>query len=351
MKRRLNIAVAAALAAGGFSWATVPAWAEDAAQKAGQAADNAADTARNAADTTADAARDAADNTADATRDATQAASDSVAAPAAKPTFPAGIKLKESAGDEDRTGILKTIDNATQAAFTKDGFNDLVERLVDQDRNRLGKDGYTDKSFDDLNAKAEAFQKAWKAKYGSNFKIKGSDSLASVTTICGEIEDPAAVASAWPVAAVVEGAGEAVPAAAKDAAAVPGTTEQNIDSNVEKGRDVAIAAVPASHGLPAINVSLIQEAGGYRIDLPNTLTAQQLHDSLLNQITHVTDMQAQWPADQKDAEAAVAHHVLLGIYGVDIDKAAASASPDAAGTDTGAGAADPKTTSGLGADK
>jgi hypothetical protein len=230
-------------------------------------------------------------------------------------TFPAGIELKKDAAKDDHDAILKPIGTATEATLTKDGFNDVVERLVDQDRNRIGKEGATDKkqNYQDLNAKVAALNDAWKAKYGEKFDLSRSKAFAGVATIAGEIKDPQAVATAWPVPAFSPAAGEAVEAAAKQ----PGQTEVNKDSNLEKGRDVAIATIPASHDLPALHVSLILEAVGWKIDIPNPVSGQQLHDNLLKHVDHILSMQNQWPVDKDSASMMAAHHILMGVVGVD----------------------------------
>jgi len=230
-------------------------------------------------------------------------------------TFPPGIELKKDASKDDHNAILKPIGTATEAALTKNGFNDVVERLVDQDRNRIGKEGATDKkqNYDDLNAKVDQLNSAWKAKYGEKFDLSRNKAFANVATIAGEIKDPQAVANAWPVPAFSPAAGEAVEAAAKQ----PGQTEANKDSNLEKGRDVAIATIPASHDLPALHISLIQELGGWKIDVPNNISGQQLHDNLLKHVDHVLSMQNQWPVDKDSASLMAAHHILMGIVGVD----------------------------------
>jgi hypothetical protein len=231
-------------------------------------------------------------------------------------SLPAGVQPKKDAGKEDHDGILKPIATATEAALTKDGFDDVIERLVDQDRNRLGKEGATKQKYDDLNAKAVALRNEFKQKYGRDFDVSRKDALTHVATICGDIQDPQQVASAWPVPAVIAAPGEAVQAAAQQ----PGTPADK-DSNIEKGRDVAIATIPASHGLPAVHVSLMQEAGGWKIDLPNNTTGQQLHDNLMKQFTELGDTLAKWPADPDAAELMFTHHVMLGLYGADIQPA------------------------------
>lgn len=230
-------------------------------------------------------------------------------------SLPAGVQAKKDAGKEDRDGILKPIATATEAALTKDGFDDVIERLVDQDRNRLGKEGAGKQKYDDLNKAAQTLRDEFKKKYGRDFDVGRAEALTHVATLCGEIQDPQQVASAWPVQAVVAAPGEALQAAAQQ----PGGTPADKDSNIEKGRDVAIATIPASHGLPAVHVSLIQEATGWKIDLPNSVTGQQLHDNLLKHMDMINDMQAKWPADANAAELAFTHHIMLGLYGADAE--------------------------------
>ena len=290
MNRMLSITLAAALATSGLTLGvSQPASADEDAAKSGQSDQAAQDQ---------------------------QTQSESAKATA---SFPAGIKADDDP-EEDRPELFNTIDGITEAALAKDGFDDLVERLVDQDRNRIGENNFAGQKFDDLNAKVDALRSAWKTKYGGNFEVEGQQAFAKLTTLVGRIDDPKAVASAWPVPAVSPDASspaaDAVPAGAKE---TTGNEDPNLNSNVEKGRGVAIATLPASHGLPALNVSLINELQGWRIDVPNTLSGQQLHDSLLKHLDHLSDVQAQWPADKNEASRMVAHHVLLAAYGVDVE--------------------------------
>ena len=274
----------------------------------------------------------AADEDAAAAADQKQESSDAAVAAPAAPAFPPGVKVDDDP-EEERADLFKTFAAATEAALVKDGFDDFVERLVDQDRNRLGADGFTERKFDDLNAAAAALRAAWKEKYGGDDEVDVDEKAAftKLAAVVGKIDDPQALAGAWPVAPVTDDPGapgaEPVPAAAKETA---GNEDPDLNSNIEKGRGVAIATLPASHGLPALNVSLIHELPGWRIDVPNALTGQQLHDSLLKHLTHLTGAQTQWPADKNEAALLVAHHVLLGAYGVDLEPAGDAADGAAA---------------------
>jgi len=230
-------------------------------------------------------------------------------APAAA-ALPAGVKAKDA--KDDNEDVYDTFESLTRAAVMKGGFDDFVERLVDQDRNRIG--NFAEKDFAELDAKVTQIRKAWADKYGGEFEVDDDD-FKSVALLRGEIEDSKRVASSWPVAAVTDASGEAVQAAATEAKT--SNDDPNLNSNIEKGREVAIATFPSSHGLPPLHVSLIKELQGYRVDAPNTVTGQQLHDNLLKHLTVVADATAHWPADKKDAGLMLTHHVLMAVYGVD----------------------------------
>lgn len=86
---------------------------------------------------------------------------------------------------------------------------------------------------------------------------------------------------------------------------------------LENGRNVAIASVAASHGLPGINVSLVHEpVDDWRIDIPDNITGQQLHDNVKAALTSIGDNVASWPADANEAYRMVAHRLLLAAYNV-----------------------------------
>jgi len=289
MKRHLTVTLAALVVGGGFALLSGPATrAEDKPDQSAKAADQSDQSARSAG---------AADKP-------------------ARVTFPAGVKLKDDPNKADHGAILKPLATLTEAVLTKNGFDDALERLVDQDRNRIGKEGAAERKYDDLNGRVDSLRKAWKAKYGKDFKIDTDKAFAQVATLAGEVENPQAVAGGWPVPPVSPAAGEAVTAGAKQS----GGTNANADSNIEKGRDIAIATFPEARAgkQPALNVSLIQELGGWRIDVPNTTTGQQLHDNLLKHLNHLADMQSQWPVEPEVAELVFARHVLMAVYGVDL---------------------------------
>ena len=337
MQTKTTLALAASLAVTGLTFGGVAdARAQQAndpqvqkAREAEQAADRAAERAERVeerTDRTAERAEDRAEARQEAKEDARERAAearedarDAAQVRQAAVKFPAGIKAAPDANDVG--DVRNTLDSITKAALTEDGFDDLVERLVDQDRNRIGQNDFTDQKFADLNAKAAQLRQAYRAKYGADFTIAPEKAFSMVPVVQGEIDDPKVVAGNWPIkAAMTAGGGAAAPAAGEAqtaGAAQAGKSEAGLDSNVEAGRNVAVATFPKSHGLPALNVSLMKELGGYRVDVPNTVTGQQLKDNLSKHLDHLIQGADQWPKEAWQAQTAIAHHILAGVYGVE----------------------------------
>jgi hypothetical protein len=234
--------------------------------------------------------------------------------------FPPGVQAKEADDVEDVQDLLGT---AAEAALTKDGFDDLVERLNDQDRNRLG-EGMKGMKYDDINAKVAAINEAWKAKYDDDFEVEHKDALVALVVIQGEVQDPKAViVGGWPVPARMidkvqtdDAARTAAAAAGDDGEGAPGQETAVEAANLEKGRELALATYPASHGLPGVTASLVGEAQGWRIDIPNTITAARLHENLVKRLDAIQQNQAKWPANENDASAMVVHQIILALYDV-----------------------------------
>jgi len=216
------------------------------------------------------------------------------------------------------------LSQVTNAALTKGGFNDLIERFNDADRNRLGtwaKDKNNKEKFDVLDGRIDQFRKDWKAKYGHDFKIVKDDVVFGnpmFTVAQGEIGKDAQLA------------GEKLPPAenvTKDNLNKPKDATGNTaaDRNLEHGRNVAYVTVAQSHGLPEVKVPLIHELpDSWRIDVPDSIDGAKLYNNVLLHLTMANEMKDKWPADENDAYRAVAHHVLMGVMGVD-EKAPAGA--------------------------
>jgi len=230
-------------------------------------------------------------------------------------------KTKDTAQDVktkwERGRVFTMLAQVTNASLTKGGFDDLVERFNDADRNRIGpwiKDKNNKEKLDILDGRIAQFQKDWKAKYHGNFKIHKDDVVFGnpiFTVTQGEIGKDAQLA------------GEKLPPAenvtkdnlgkAKDA-----TGNTAADRNLEKGRNVAYVTVTASHAMPELKVPLIHELPDFwKIDVPDSVDGQKLYDNVLKHLTMANDMKDKWPDDENDAYRMVSHHVLMAILDVD----------------------------------
>ena len=72
-----------------------------------------------------------------------------------------------------------------------------------------------------------------------------------------------------------------------------------------------------SAGVPTLDICEIRDFGGWKIDIPNNRTAQQIHDDLGKHLDMISDSST-WSADAKQARRDIARHVLMAIYGVEM---------------------------------
>jgi len=218
-------------------------------------------------------------------------------------------KTKDTAKDVktnwENGRIYTMLSQVTNAALTKGGFDDMVERFNDADRNRINpwiKDKNNKDKLDILDGRIAQFQKDWKAKYNENFKIHKDDVVfgnAMFIVAQGEIGKDAQLA------------GEKLPPAE------PKDSKPAADRNLDKGRNVAYVTVAASHGLPELKVPLIHELPDvWKIDVPDSVDGKKLYDNVLTHLTTANDMKDKWPSDVNDAYRMVSHHVLMGILDV-----------------------------------
>jgi hypothetical protein len=233
-----------------------------------------------------------------------------------KTTFvlPEGIQQK----DLSALGpIESSLTNIVEDALSKNGFDNLIGYLVDQDRLRL-KDK-KNMNVDDLNALADKINGTMKAKYGSAFKADKKTFDSFLTVLTGEVANPDQLVGKWPVDAGPQlknlGAnnGKMTPSDAEQAKKMFGGSV-----NLEKGRNVAIVVIPASHGMRGVTASMIHEATGWRFDIPNNIDADLLHENLRGALTALSE-KTDWPADFAEAQRAAAHSIIAALYNVDLN--------------------------------
>lgn len=211
---------------------------------------------------------------------------------------------RTTATNDDARSVRNLLANTTESAVAKDGFDNLIRRFVDADRNRIGKNDLTRADWDKLNGRIDKFRKDWKEKYNQDFDIDKEELVFNdqFRIVRGEI-------------------GEAQPAGARVDPTKPDTTPGaesdkvgGGDTNRDKGRDVAKVTFPASHGMPVVYIPLINELpANWKIDVPDEVDGRKLYDNLLTHITMADEHKDMWPADVNDAYRAISHHVFLAI--------------------------------------
>lgn len=242
----------------------------------------------------------------------TAAAADQNAANAPALALPPGVESKEA---KNQDAIRKAFGKVTQEAVTKNGFKGVTDQFVAYQRDRINGE-HKEKSDDQLNAVVDKIRGQWKDKYHHDFdmdKTERNKALASVVIIEGQITAPDQLASNWPVPQPAMSG-----TARDDRAQVAAGKIDLAQAKLEKGREVAVADIPPAMDLPEVRSSLLHEhLVGWKFEVPNTLTGQQLHDNLLKHLTMIADHPEQWPADADTAYGLVTHHVLMAIYNVD----------------------------------
>lgn len=249
---------------------------------------------------------------------------------AALPELPAGIAAKELNDQQDERSILASV---TNAAVTKGGFDDLIERLTTADRKRIG--DFAKQDFPQLDGRIEKLRADWQTKYGQALKLDEEFFRSFVMIREGEVVDQEQARTHWPVPATDRSPRDAALASS------PSSGDYLI-----KGRNVAIVHLPtvsvatempnrmvpapapgganrpappnaarAVNNASGLRVSLLHESiDDWRIDIPDAITGQQIYDALLSNLTRYDDNLKNWPADIKEASRQLSYEVLSAVY-------------------------------------
>lgn len=219
--------------------------------------------------------------------------------------------------------IHDVVAQVAEAGMTKSGLDDMVERFVDADRNRLGQNKDALKEDDQIKGRIAQIQKDWKAKYNQDFDIKDEDKVynMSFASIMEGEEGSAARtaagvdinANANPNTGTADVNVNNKTGVDKPAVNTNGNTPADTNRN-DPGRNVATLHINESHGLPALDVPMIHEAGGWKLDIPDSVDAQKLRDNLKAALTDIGDKKDQWAADVDDAYRFATHRVLLAVF-------------------------------------
>jgi hypothetical protein len=285
----------------------------------------------------------------------------------------------------DRDQINRTLAQCVKAAVQPNKFNDLVNCLAKADRDRIQAQK---PDTNQLDQSTKALGDAWKSKFGQDFDITDEKQpFAAFMIMNGESAEartagatmgPGASAGSTYGGTSSSGTGTSGASAgtssgtsnsgAGASAGISGTgagASAGISSNGTSGTSGAAGTsggaysgtsgqgqaqqasaqegqkahvmVPASHGLPEVTVNLVKEGGDWKIDIPDSIDANQLSQNLQTQLQQAQSMQSRWPADQNRAQAALAHHVLLALEGRS-SSASGAGSDNSTGGGTGTGA-------------
>lgn len=254
---------------------------------------------------------------------------------------------------DDAREIRAVIAQTAEAALTRDGLDDLTERLSKADRDRIGEITSTD--MQQLNTQIDQLRNAWKTKYNQDFDIKNEEvafanfqiyqGMMGEARPAGERQQPEG--SMGPRSSIDRSSD--IPSRSNDSAAKPGlggvtgggtadrvTDQPRTDVAIDTNRDDqalmaaetdrgdmatethATVVVPANpqHKAQQVTVHLVNEGtltDAWRIDIPDTINRQQLRDNLSRHLTEVTQSQSSWPTDVNEAYTFVSHHVLAAL--------------------------------------
>jgi hypothetical protein len=244
------------------------------------------------------------------------------------------LGIKKDAGayqTEHAAAIEKQLAEVTDAALTKNGLDDMAERFVDADRTRLNQNKDALKNDDTLNGRVDQFQRDWKAKYNEDFDSKSVyDKVFDATW--ARISEGEELGARTPEgktnADTVGNTPDKVNAENRTGVDKPGSADANKNLN-DKGRNMATVHIMASHNMPAVDVPLIHEAFGWKIDIPDSVDATKFHNNVLNALTHCGEKKDQWPADKIDAYRAVTHSIMLSVMDKPLEDTGAAAQPAA----------------------
>ncbi|HYE18414.1 MAG TPA: hypothetical protein VEA69_08215 [Tepidisphaeraceae bacterium] len=179
----------------------------------------------------------------------------------------AGANLPgDQIGTVDLSSIYNALHEPVDAAFDDGDLGDAVEYFGKADRDRIGKM----QESAELKGAADTFTKAWNGKYNAKFDV-GDDVLKN-----------------W---VMVQKSGE--------------TNDVTM----------ANAMIPASHGLPAVTIPLVKDNLKWRLDVPDTLNGQMVHDAVKNSLNKVGTMSGDWAKDQLDAKRHVLHAFYAELFG------------------------------------
>jgi len=169
-------------------------------------------------------------------------------------------------GANSLDGARKAVEGVTVKALTTNDFKDVASYFTSAQQDRVVK---TKPDTKDLDDQIDAFNTAWKTKYNYEFKIKDLN-----------VDYP--------------------------------------DTFMHLGQDSAdgtkaTGIIATSHGAPEVTIPFVQESGLWKINIPNTVDGQVLHDNLLAAVKALNLAAPTWPDSDVEAAQAVTHSILAAV--------------------------------------
>lgn len=233
------------------------------------------------------------------------------------PDWPAGFAPKQV---QEQAQIFRLLSKATEEAMSRDNFNDFIDRLSEPDRKRLKKDEVASRKSADLNQRIAQLEKKFRQKYDADFGITDPARVfdAPVQVAQGEVSDPNLAKDRFPVPPTLAPEPEAQMASGRIDSINPRFNDDGPkrDQYLHVGRKVAIVNIPSEDlSMPGINASLTHEfLDQWKLDIPDSVTAQRLHDNLLRELSRLDDNSENWPGNVNDTRRLFVQHVLAAAY-------------------------------------
>jgi hypothetical protein len=176
-----------------------------------------------------------------------------------------GEKVADAAGaiPNDAKSIHNVMAQLAEAAMQPGKFRDVVERLAEPDRTRIGE--YAKKELPEFNDIASKAAAAWNKAYGHAFDIK---------------DETATFGPGSPITLSGDGKTATVPFA--------GTT-----------------------------VPFVREASGWKLDAPDVLTGEGLKNALIKRLDAIGNGTTPLPTDEAEGHRLVARNVIEAIMTTD----------------------------------
>ncbi|HEY8748736.1 MAG TPA: hypothetical protein VIM11_12225 [Tepidisphaeraceae bacterium] len=236
-----------------------------------------------------------------------------------QPQLPDGMQMKEL---KQIDNIREQMANVTNYAMTRGDFGKVVNQLAVFNRDQM-KD-WRNQDFKTLDGVVAQINKDWNSKYGHDFKVKADVFDDRYMIVQGVVIDPNVAAMNFPVRArgqdaQLAGSRERARDANANNVKEGSQVEHVAAKDLQDSKNVATMHFPSEGTLPDLTASLVEEGmiGTWRFAVPKSMTSQQLHTQLQNELSYFGRDVSQWPANEADAYRLVAQRVVMALYNID----------------------------------